>query len=178
MNFEDSKKLFSGKLTYKNDAKDEIGNTNYWAENAQINLYRAKLEISLSHPRTAPFLKLSKDEQKVQYLHHFQHILNDVPSLKDSSSFFETSPDGNMHLHASVLVESKRPFYIEGLIQETCKAYFRCLPKRYNTYRSSDYYAKWDRYKSPMICVQFTEILDYKRTQVWDQYIRKSQPIV
>lgn len=155
--------------------RDEIREANYLEDRT---LYKARIQLTLSHPRTAPFKRMTSSEQEVMYLHHFNHIINDVNNIKDSSSFFETSKDGHRHLHAHLYIESDYPFFIEGLVQEVCKAYFKCLPKRYNTYRSCDYYPQWDRYKSPMICCQYVEINDLERATAWDEYIRKSQPIL
>lgn len=140
-----------------------------------ITIGQNRVELTLSHPRTAPFKRMTESEQKSLYCSMLQTALDKVKLIKDSSNFFEKSSDGNLHMHATLYISDSEPFIVYGLVADVCRALFSKLPKRYSSYRPHDYNAHFCRYTSPMMCVQYRRFDEVERASAWDSYIRKSQ---
>lgn len=126
------------------------------------------LEFTLDLPH-AKMLNLSpiKQEAKLEdialrALQPFQYT--------DRVIIFEKCKDGVLHLHGSVKIRSR--VYIAGMVQEFVKIALKCIDGRLQ-YRPQNYYPNLYRYRSPLMCVQWTD--EPERIAHWAQYIRKCE---
>lgn len=145
---------------------------------AEIILKKYRLEITLNHPRTVPFVRASPEKQKsiyyniysvaLQYLKKHLYVMEDVYR-------YEVCKDGNIHMHAYIDIEGSKVFSIEGLVMETVRKLVFEFPKRTHSQLANNYYSTvYQVFKSPAVLVQFTNLSDEKRAQDWCAYINKN----
>lgn len=112
-------------------------------------------------------VKLSELNQQKRYLEVVSNSVKEIPH-EEHVHYFEKCKDGVLHIHGKITL--KGLFYIEGCIQSFVKNALKQIDGRLQ-YRSTDYYPNLYRYRSPLMCVQYTD--DPVRVLHWDQYITK-----
>jgi len=140
--------------------------------------YQCRTEITLQYPRTVPFKKLSKEQQKDLYASVFERILMHHPSaVKRFKYTFEHCKDGNVHLHAYIDFEFKHQISPAGLCCEITDLWLRSLPKRFNHplvgNALDNYNSDFRRICIPQICIQFRYMDETERLKAWEVYIEK-----
>lgn len=133
------------------------------------------VELTLNHPRTAKFKKLTKDLQIQLYIHLFEFIIAKTPGVKDSQYTFEECKSGFIHLHGYLYIEHTRSGSMEGLVLDIVRNFFTRMPKRYSVMRMDQFYPLFCRYRSPMILAQYRDGSDSTRLETWKSYITKDQ---
>lgn len=137
------------------------------------------LEITLNHPRTAKFRRLTDEIKREVYKNLYLKIKQLLSKhIEHDEFYFENCKDGIPHLHASITVSFDTSGSAMGLVSEIVRTYLNALPGKHKVYKSENEYPYYSRYKGPAICCQWTQIDDFKRIAAWEQYIIKSQDIV
>lgn len=129
------------------------------------------LEFTFNLPRSK--LKGKTQEQQELLLTSIQNEASKGLEgfIESPVHYFERCRDGYMHMHGRFLIKRGVNFAIEGLIQSFVKNALRRIDGRLH-WRDSDYYRYLSRYRSPCMCIQYTDELE--RTLHWEQYIRKN----
>lgn len=126
------------------------------------------LEFTLNHPRNLTFLKKNSEEQKVRYNKIFASAIEGSTIIDSFVTRFESCKDGSIHLHGSLMFKEGN-HCIEGIIMEFVGKCFKAMTRAKP--RSSQYYPQYFRYKSPMLCCQYTCLPE--RGNQWENYINK-----
>lgn len=138
-----------------------------------------RLEITLSHPRTAVFKKASFEKQREIYYNIYIEVVKYIRSVSSSTEDvyrYELSSDGNMHFHAYIdfnLLSSV--FSVKGLVTEVVKRLVFAHPKRTHQWLARTCYdAKYRSWRMPCCCVQYIDKRDeITRVKYWNEYIDK-----
>lgn len=132
------------------------------------------LEVTLNYPRVPGFIKLNSTEQKNLYNVIFKRLVHGIwPGDCTGDRYrreFEFCKSGHVHLHGWILCP-KEKFYIIGIVADTAKRYLNMLPKRYDKYIDYNMCSEFNRYRSPMICIQYS--FTTERIAVWNKYMSK-----
>lgn len=129
--------------------------------------------ITLQHPRTKKFLKADSKEQKAmlyRILWNSKNFNGLRPEL-DSTYVFEHCKSGQIHLHAMLHYIVKCNFHIIGFISDIVKNFINNMPLCTIQFKEGFMFTKYQRYKSPPICVQYksdTEDPEYK--EFWEKH--------
>lgn len=135
--------------------------------------YTSIIEVTMNHPRTAPFRKRTTSQQIELYENLWIKLCHQVPALTDSQSVMEYCKDGTPHLHGWLRITYGYAGSVYGMISNIAQIYLRLMPKRYSHFRESDYYPSYERYRSPMLCLQYNSSEDKERNIQWQTYIDK-----
>lgn len=134
------------------------------------------IEITINHPRTAPFKRLSPERQKsLLNSLYFKARSSIVCEIYEDTVRHEQCLDGVMHLHSYIYIKPQKPFYPRGIVMGCAKAILYAMPVRTQAQLSNYHYCdKFKTFKSPAVCVQFTPFSDSKRILQWETYINKN----
>lgn len=130
------------------------------------------LEYTINHPRKAKgFAGMDREGQMQVY----ENLIKDLgldEYLGDELHYFEFCKDGTVHMHGRYIMRKAR-YTREGIVEEFATRILKKIDGRLK-YRSGNYYAHLERYRSPSLCIQFTD--DFERIMYWDQYMSKNAP--
>lgn len=152
------------------------------ASNAKI---RVRVEITLNHPHTKPWMCLSPSKRAVWYREHFaKMLLRYTTYIVGHAHYVEGFEDGDgdshIHLHGYIDYELPKGYGFQnckGLVIELVECYLSMLTKRYNhPYGGKSVMECWDDYFD-RICIPqccFTLRIDGYRGVEWEQYIKKN----
>lgn len=127
---------------------------------------RVLLEVTINLPRRkkngspTPFALMTSREQRRHYELLFKKMVHykmfdsqeDEDMLKNSDYRFEYCQDGNVHLHGYIEYCDTPAHFPVGVICDAVKNFSRHTSKNYN---ASYLYPNFNRYKSPIIVVQY-----------------------
>lgn len=134
--------------------------------------YRPVLEVTINHPRTKRYKELSYGEKRQVLIGAFEKLKHAIKNVGFSSEFVtENCRDGMPHLHGYLQFHVEGMFYIEGLVMDVVRYFYKeCLPRYYwKQYVNNRYHAFFQMYRSPAICVNFKEDLHPR----WKAYMYK-----
>lgn len=135
-----------------------------------------RLEITLGYPTTARYKRLVQKSQIKLHLDLFEYIRLHIRNVVSYRSTIEQSDSKKIHLHGYIEMKVEGGS-VEGLINDVVNNYYSQLPKRSQEHQKKYWYCPTYRcFRSPPICIQYTELSDVERIKVWDDYIIKSQP--
>lgn len=134
------------------------------------------LELTINHPRTKPFCRMSRDAQKSLLTSLYYKARSTVPyRIIEDVCRHEVSQDGTIHLHAFIVIDAVLPFYPKGLVMEAARAVIHAMPVRtYQQLAKYHYHNEFKVFKSPAVLAQLTDGDDKKRTSEWCDYINKN----
>lgn len=133
--------------------------------NCKTKIQILEYTVNIDHKRMK---NLSDLDQQAKLLEVTRKGLKDIPH-KEEVYYFEPCKDKVWHIHGKVTLEGN--FYVEGVVQTFAKQVLRAIDGRLK-YDKYGYYPSLQRYRSPTVCVQYTQ--DLERKLYWDQYITKS----
>ncbi|UOF76860.1 putative replicase [Circoviridae sp.] len=136
------------------------------------------LEVTLNHPRTATFLKMTSDKQKALYKKMYDIIINRYgPGMcYKSTGAFEYCRSGQVHMHMSLFYcLPHKMVNIWGTIADMARLIHSMLPKKYSIFNEKCMDEKYFKYRVPSMCIQFNSLTEEKRIAEWETYIRKDQ---
>lgn len=85
--------------------------------------------------------------------------------------YYEQCASKAWHMHGCIYIK-QGSFYIEGMIKTLVEALIKAIDGRLRVNWQQNYYAYLQRYRTPMITVQYSE--ESERILHWEQYIRKN----
>lgn len=130
-----------------------------------------RLGVTINHPRTANFLKMSSIKQEAMYRKIWYVVRNSLEwNMTEEELKFEYCKDGQVHLHVAVVYESKG--VVIGLISDLAKRIHACMPKKYSNFNHRSIYSDYNRYRAPCTCIQFYDS-DLTFDTKWKTYINK-----
>lgn len=137
---------------------------------------KVMLEITINHPRTKPFERMTKNQQMSLLNSLYFKARATIPyKILEDTVRFEESADGCMHLHAYTITEVILPYIPKGLIMGFAKAVIHAMPVRTHQQLSKyEYSSCYEVYKSPAVLVQLTGLEDMHRFKMWSDYINKN----
>lgn len=117
----------------------------------------------------------NKNYSEDQYRKIINKLISSIPERcpLDSASltyYLEKCKSKKVHLHGFIRLK-KENFYIEGVLQEFVKLLISAVDKRYSVNFWENYYSTLCRYRTPTICVQYTD--EAERIAYWGNYITK-----
>lgn len=138
-----------------------------------------RIELTLNHPRTAPFKRLTYEQQckvydcwiDLAFSYYF-------PNITKFERCFEKCQDGTAHVHCDIWYRTGRFYNRFGVVSQFVKALLMRLPKRHGLakWRDDNYDSYYTRYVSPSICLTVKDTSDMRRALEWETYIHKSMP--
>lgn len=137
-----------------------------------------RLEITLNHPRTAAFNRMTEEDQVLLYNKWFDDSMScRFDKVKKVIRAFEHCKSGAIHAHFDVFYSSKHAFFKCGLVTCVVKEFLQNLPKRWGikTFEMKRYSCLYDRYRCPSIVVQYKNAHDLPRALQWEVYINKEK---
>lgn len=149
---------------------------------AGIATDKQRIEITINHPRTKPFVRATPDEQKLMYLKIYMPYFEKVRAYTIESVYrFEACKDGYVHMHCALDLSYPK-VYVEGLVMDAATSIIHEMPKRTWMQLVNNHYSSfYTVFKSPAVLVQYTHKEDLKRVADWNAYIDKdliSKPII
>lgn len=137
-------------------------------QNIELNIDDSIIEFTVNAPP-------NKDYTEKQYNNLIDKLKLLIPEKcpLDKSSlnyYLEKCKSGKIHLHGMIKLKKER-FYIEGVLQEFVKMLLSSIDKRLNMNFDKNYYSTLSRYRTPTVCVQYTD--NPERIAYWGQYITK-----
>lgn len=129
--------------------------------------YECILEFTFNLPH-AKMVRLSQDKQEQRLITTMRAGIAGESCFGEPVYYFEKCRDGVVHMHGSIPLKGR--VFIAGLIQQFCRQALRSIDGRL-LYKEMNYYPHLERYRSPLMCVQFTD--DASRISHWKQYITK-----
>lgn len=137
------------------------------------------IEITLNYPRTQTFLNKNSTQQQALYCKLWNRVKNArcVTALQEAGHVYEYCKSGQVHMHGYMRLKYDRPHFVFGVISDIVKSYLNCLPKRYQNYSERHLHYEYKRYRCPSICVQYRDIDDKERIDLWHKYMRKTAEI-
>lgn len=136
-----------------------------------LTAHEHRLGITINHPRTPAFLKLSSARQIDMYRKIWHVIKNAFEwNMTYEELKFEFCKDGQVHLHVAVIYKSKG--VVIGLISDLAKRIHACMPKKYSNFNPHCLYSNYNRYRAPCTCIQFYESQEEFDSK-WITYINK-----
>jgi len=137
-----------------------------------------RLEVTLGYPATSRYKRYVTKTQEYLHKELFDYMRVQLDNVITYRSTIERSDSGKIHLHGYIEVNMKGGS-VEGIITDCVNTIYSQLPKRSQMHQKKYHYChKYKVFRSPPICIQYTELSDAERTNVWDDYIRKSLPII
>lgn len=143
--------------------------TNSPQENSLGSKYTSIIEYTINCP-------VNKTYDKKKYADIMSKVIKAFPQGfpvdKDTDFYFEKCESGKLHMHG--MFRCKKQFYvIDGLVSDISKYILQAIDKRLSHNFDKNYYPNFYRYRTPTICVQYTD--DPLRVLHWEQYIKKTQ---
>lgn len=139
--------------------------------------YNCRLEITVSHPRTKPFVRMSEDHQKKYYYGIYSNFIKEEIAKHfryEDTYRYELSKDGNVHLHAYVDLFFSDEYSIRGLVESAAKRLVFAMPKRTHQQLVDHHYStSYECWRMPAVLVQYQNLQDLNRKRDWESYIRK-----
>lgn len=90
---------------------------------------------------------------------------------EDNIHYFELGELGKKkHLHGRVKFHGSH--FREGAIAEVAETVIKAVDKRYKLNWRDNYYRLFERYQSPLVCIQYSDTAE--RAEYWEQYIKKN----
>jgi len=134
-----------------------------------------RLELTLGYPATSRYKRYVPRTQEKYHTDLFDYIRLQLDNVITYRSTIERSDSGKIHLHGYIEMDLKGRS-VEGTIMDCVNTYYSQLPRRSQLHQKKYHYCrKHSVFRSPPICIQYTELSDEERTKVWDAYIIKSQ---
>lgn len=137
------------------------------------------LEITINHPQTADYKRLTYDNKVDLIVSKLNHMLanlsHSIAHIKYSIEHY-SGEGGLPHLHAQVHLILDRQGDINGLVTDVAIRYIRTLSWRYEKEHSQVWkylHIEYNRYRCPSCVVQYKERDDIERIEHWDRYISK-----
>ena len=130
------------------------------------------VEFTFNYPRgIKKFAEKTSEEQMKIYLNLVKEVEKSMAEcLGDLVYYFEFCQDKTVHMHGRFKIKQGN-WYIEGIIQTFVKNALKFIDGRLK-YARGNYYHHLFRYRSPCVCVQYTD--EFERRKYWEQYIRKN----
>ncbi len=156
------------------------GGPTTWERSAQ-QPSSCNIELTLCHPQTSKFLKLTSAYQKLYYDRIYQKILCTfgMHNIKCSEHVYEYTKCGQIHMHASIELRFPTPHFPLGVVSDIVKTYLNEIPSiKCNRYNDACMHVEWQRYRCPSIVCQYRPISAVSRLDAWQQYIRKTLNIL
>lgn len=137
--------------------------------------YCFNLELTLNYPRDCRFKRLCRKSQEKLYWDLLDYVKLHNSYIQHVDAYIEDCKDGLPHLHAILYCAINRPYSIEGVCNDIVNTYISQLPRR-TVLNQHKYHYNHDYkvFKAPSILVQYQEVEDIKRTEHWENYIKKN----
>lgn len=131
------------------------------------------VEYTINVPRTK--LKNKSRDDQIRYYESLVKPMIDYLKEHDVVAsevhYAELCADQkSVHMHGCIFLKGK--FYIEGIIKDMVRSLISLIDKRLQLRWEQNYYHHMMRYRSPMLCIQYSDQID--RIKHWEQYIRKN----
>lgn len=135
-----------------------------------------RLEITINHPRTKPFCRMSLSRQRSLYYSSYLSVLHTYKDIRYEDSYrYEECQDGHLHFHAYIDLKMPKVFIPEGLVMEATKAIIFSLPKRTHLQLTQFRYCeRFETWRSPACCIRITPVTNTQRISDWVEYINKN----
>lgn len=143
-------------------------------EEPSLKQNQVSLEITINHPRTKPFERMSKDRQisLLNSLYYAARASIETKIIEDSVRH-ELCKDGHVHLHAYIIIEVPSRYIPQGIVMRAVRSIIQKMPVRTHAQLTNYHYcSQYFCFKSPAVLVQLTK--DEARLKKWDTYINKS----
>lgn len=146
------------------------------SENSLAANYNAKqdsetiLEFTIDIPH-GKMLRLSQEKQEAKLLLAVRSGLEYAGFPDVFTHYFERCGDGIIHIHGCI---DFKPLYLghtKGVIESFARGILKSIDGRLQLRPDDYYYPYYERYRSPLMCIQFTD--DAERIVTWKQYITK-----
>lgn len=111
-------------------------------------------------------------EQAEIYNKIIKSALRNINSVNELH-YLEKCKDGIYHVHGKFQVIGR--YIIEGVLNQFVRDALKQIDGRLKTKWDECYYPRYYRYRSPSLCVQYSDTLE--RKLYWDQYITKDLKI-
>lgn len=135
---------------------------------------RCHLEITLTHPQTSGWLKMTSVKQINFYNKVFYAIKNTCGIPLTTEMHTEFHKNGLVHAHACIQYEMTKGFSVNGMILDMVRAYIEFLPKRYSVIQMGCLKEDKHYYQSAPIKISyFNDNENPQRLEEWIKYIRK-----
>lgn len=137
------------------------------------------IEITLTYPHTASFLRSNSEKQKKLLTRIFQLTCAGIPSnyIDSMRHYFEYDKNGAIHCHGWLQIKDIKLYPI-GAICDIAKACLNQYPKKYAKFFDHCVFAQYNNYKCPQCKIQYrytTSEEDVKRFANWKEYCTKLQ---
>lgn len=159
-----------------------LGRPTPLSESTTLEMYTAPaqggfIEITITHPETISWLKMSSEKQKKKLGLIFRYGISAIPSIYHASSMckFEFSRRGQVHCHAYLDISDALKLYPIGVVSDIAKAILENMPKKYSKFVTANIHGGWCRYKSPQCVVQYRYLSEEDRIVKWSAYMKKLQ---
>jgi hypothetical protein len=146
------------------------------ANSSKTNSFEASLsskvylEFTINLPRKKSFISSGTEQQKDMYLVKLTKALSLLEFKWENLKYtFETCESGMIHMHGCIQVMGL--YYVEGIVTDFARKLLTAIDARMS-YNKGEYYRLFQRYRSPAICVQYSD--SPEREKYWDQYINKN----
>lgn len=114
-------------------------------------------EITINHPRTTGFKNMLSKKQKIYLYNIFQSLIIYFNNkVLNHDHVYELCQDGQIHLHGWIQLQEDEFEIPAILVNDISKILFKALPKK-SQYSEKNFYPQFLRYRSPAICVQYTD---------------------
>jgi len=135
------------------------------------------IELTLTHPETASWLRASSEKQKMHLLKIVHKAFAAVPITHhvQVKVAFEYSMRGQIHCHAYLFIDATLKLYPIGAISDITKEALSCYPKKYNRFYTNKICSTFCRYYSPQVTTQYRYLTDEERITKWVKYCDKLQ---
>lgn len=135
---------------------------------------RCFLEVTLNHPRTMRWKRLSYDEQVVHLVNLWYRIVTYGTKVVKEHYVIEKCQDGTPHLHGMMQMVVSDPHLPLGVVCDIVHRALNHVPQRYSHFRSNYICERYDRYQSPYVCVQYVHNEDRDGVAIWETYMKKT----
>jgi len=141
--------------------------------------YTYRVEFTLCHPHTKPWLKASDEYRKSIYELFYNGVLMRFYGKIVSNRIVYEDTGDHLHAHGYFDFWTKFQPHECGLVCDVADVWLHLLPKRYdhplkgNCYDNYD--AKTQRICIPQCCIQY-RFNNPERIEYWDNYIEKNAP--
>lgn len=128
------------------------------------------IELSLNHPESVPWKKLSAFDQEHKYFCIYKDVL-ELFQVKKSKITYERCLSGKIHAHMWFAFDHCHNR--QGLVCQISQLWYDTMTKRHMRNAYSLYNYTYDRIKAESLCCQYVHGADLERTAYWAEYILK-----
>lgn len=151
---------------YNSFTQNKVSYEALW-QNSVVNV-----ELTLNHPPTAKWNKLSRIQQIDRYTDIFNKILDKFRDCVGRNVLrFEECKSGKLHCHGLIEMTIPHAFFRKGLVCDIVKVWLGELNYSHKKFLDDHYYNDFERYVASSVCCQLSDAK--KRAELWEEYINK-----